>query len=555
MKSKITIILLLTVGLAHGQNKGEWYKRNTENNVYALELTKAQEFLKGKKIKKEPVVALLTTGIDYEHEMIAKSIWTNSKEIKDGIDNDKNGYIDDINGWNFIGSRDGEDMMSTSTREADREWLRLFDKYAGILFDGKEYIKYIDGVKTIVPAPQNMDEYNYFRDLISSGFSPLGQKYGGYTFSHVIRDYVKKWDEILAKKLPGKTRGEMRVPESFEILHEDIKSRPVDSLENTVITHMTIYSGFFKKQIEANTFSWKNIYDHMTTEQIPYSKKNYEDYFAKSGNDNRKEIVGDDYLNFDDRHYGNNMLLTPLSLLGTASAGILINICPDAKIMPLVVFTDKGDPYLKDITNAIYYAVDNGADVIVTYAQNHLYPEMQRKKVAEAIKYAEKKGVLVVTPVPEYSDDMNKRAYYPSTDMDERFRLNNLLVVANSDSLGAPAMLSNYGANKLDIYAPGIDIYSSTPGDLYRVTTNAFFGATMTAGVGALIKAYNPKLSGTQIRNIIIKSVTSRREAEVEKGIIVNNKPAQDTFLFEQLCTSAGILNANKAIRAALGEK
>lgn len=554
MKCIMVVILLLTTGLAYGQHSGEWYKKSPEENVYGLELVKAQEFLQGKKIKKEPVVALLTTGIDYEHEMIVNSLWINKKEKEDGIDNDKNGYADDIHGWNFLGSRDGGDMMSVTTREADREWFRLSGQYAGILFDGTNYLKYIDGVRTIIPAPQDLDEFRYFKYLSSSGLSPLGQKYGSYRFSYQMKHNIEEWDALLSARMPGKTREEMPIPECRQMIQEYLKSQPVDSLANTSLTFLTIMTGFYKKQIEANTYTWKNIYEYITAESIPYAEKSYNDYVAKSFIDNRKEIVGDDYLDFDDRNYGNNVLLTPLSQMGTATAGILVNICPNVKIMPLVVSTDKGEPYLKDIVNAIYYAVDNGADVIVTHAQNHLYPAAQRKKVADAIRYAEKKGVLVVVPTPEYIDDMTQRAYYPSVNMDERFQLNNLLVVANSDSLGAPAMFSNYGVNQLDIYAPGISIYTSTPGDLYRVASNAFFGATMTAGVAALIKAYNPNLSSTQIRDVILQNTTSREGAEVEKSIVVNKKPVQETFLFEQLCTSGGILNANKAVRAALNK-
>lgn len=71
------------------------------------------------------------------------------------------------------------------------------------------------------------------------------------------------------------------------------------------------------------------------------------------------------------------------------------------------------------------------------------------------------------------------------------------------------------------------------------------------AGVAALIKAYYPKLTGAQIRNILLESVTSRDGVEVEKGIRVNGKQAQDLFLFDELCLSGGILNAYQAVVAA----
>lgn len=552
MKMRIVGILLLTAGLTYGQHNGEWYKES----VHGLELSKAQEFLKGKKIKKNPVVALLTNGIDHEHEMLVNSLWVNAKEKQDGIDNDKNGYIDDLHGWNFLGSRDGEDMLESTTREADREWLRLRDKYADLMYNKGEYFKFVDGEKVIVPAPENKEEYDYFNRLTRLREGDLAPKYASYNLAQITRDFVMKWDKELATMMPGVPREEMKSGDCFKLLANRYNSSAEpDSLEGAALVISQYYTGMLRMRDTTIVVPWKRVYDNFTTAQVPHAKKSFDTSYAKRSSDGRKEIVGDNYLDFDDRYYGNNMLLTPQSTIGTALAGILINVCPNVKIMPLIVFTNEGDPYLKDIVNAIRYAVDKGADVIIATAQSRLASEEQRSKVADAIKYAEKKGVLVVVPTPEHSSDIDKQDYFPSVEMDKRFKLNNLLVVANSDSLGQPFINSNYGAGKLDIYAPGRSIYTSTPGDLYRTASNTYFGAAMSAGVGALIKAYNPKLTGTQIRDIIIKNPTSRRGIEVEKGILVNDKPAQDLFLFEQLCVSAGILNANNAVRAAFNKK
>ena len=67
----------------------------------------------------------------------------------------------------------------------------------------------------------------------------------------------------------------------------------------------------------------------------------------------------------------------------------------------------------------------------------------------------------------------------------------------------------------------------------------------MTAGVAALIKAYFPQLTGSQIRDILLKSVTSRNEVIVEKGI---GQGESDVFYFGDLCLSGGILNAYQAV-------
>ena len=129
--------------------------------------------------------------------------------------------------------------------------------------------------------------------------------------------------------------------------------------------------------------------------------------------------------------------------------------------------------------------------------------------------------------------------------------MTNLMVVASSNKEGNPSMRSNYGARELDLFAPGMDVFSTYTGDTYQTGTGVGLAAASVAGVAALIKAYYPALTGTQIRDILLESVTSRAGVEVEKGIEVNGKPTQDLFLFEDLCLSGGILNAYQAVMAA----
>ncbi len=127
------------------QSDLDWYNCSFDKDgVYGAEVNKAYEFLKGKKIKKRPVVALIGAGLDVEHEDLKQAIWVNSKEKADGKDDDKNGLVDDINGWNFIGGKDGK-VMEATMREGDREFFRLKDKYADYIFDGQNYCKVIDG--------------------------------------------------------------------------------------------------------------------------------------------------------------------------------------------------------------------------------------------------------------------------------------------------------------------------------------------------------------------------------------------------------------------------
>ena len=125
------------------------------------------------------------------------------------------------------------------------------------------------------------------------------------------------------------------------------------------------------------------------------------------------------------------------------------------------------------------------------------------------------------------------------------------MVVASSDKYGNPSMNSNYGAKELDLYAPGVSVYAAYTGDTYQTGTGMGLASASVAGVAALIKAYYPNLTGSQIRDILLASVTSRKGVEVEKGIEVGGKKTQDLFLFDDLCLSGGILNAYQAVVAA----
>ena len=146
------------------QSELDWFNCSfDQDSVYGAEVNKAYDYLNAnkKKAKKRPVVALIGTGMDVEHEDLKQAIWVNPKEKLNQKDDDKNGWIDDINGWNFIGGKDGQ-VMESLTREGEREFFRLKDKYADYIFDGKKYYKIINGKRQEVPAPENLEEYNYY---------------------------------------------------------------------------------------------------------------------------------------------------------------------------------------------------------------------------------------------------------------------------------------------------------------------------------------------------------------------------------------------------------
>ena len=228
------------------QSELDWFNCSfNQDSVYGAEVNKAYDYLKAnkKKAKKRPVVALIGTGMDVEHEDLKHAIWINPKEKSNQKDDDKNGFVDDINGWNFIGGKDGQ-IMEALTREGEREFFRLKDKYADYIFDGKKYYKIVNGKRQEVPAPENIEEYNYYRYKVMPE-SRIGGAYGGLQLSYVIEEYVEKFDKDMKKRFPGK---ELTV-EDFQSCYDPKAER--DSLSEVAFVFTAYYFSIY------NTDKWE----------------------------------------------------------------------------------------------------------------------------------------------------------------------------------------------------------------------------------------------------------------------------------------------------------
>lgn len=544
--------------------KGSWYKSAPETGVYGIDLDGAKRLVKDRKIKKTPIVALIGSGIDAEHEALKGSLWFNPKEKPDGIDNDNNGYIDDINGWNFIGSKDGATMDYT-TKEGIREWLRLKDKYADLLFDGEKFFKYVDGKRQYLTTPVDMNEYKYFYNLVLNNNAPVAKTYAGYVVAFMFKEYVERWNVELKERFPNKAMTEISLEDFKQFMGE--KNIEKDSLQNLAFAFSHMYGSMVKGYMKESAVdsSWKMIYNNFANRQIVFSLKNYENEYKRSVNDNRASIVGDNPNDINDYKYGNNVLMTSASMSGTMNSGIIAGkdvnntgfsgIFPEAKIMTLVTTAVDGEPYVKDLALAVRYAVKNGADIILLPFQLSFIPTDKMDWLYDAIGEAEKRGVLVIAPVWEAGEDLAVKKYYPSKDGYKGKAFKNLMIVANSDSTGIPIQLSNYGKEGLDLFAPAHLIYSTLPGDIYKTASSSSFGAAVTVGSAAFLKAYFPELNGAQIREILVKNCTDRKGVEVEKSIRIKDNLEKEIFIFEQLCESAGILNLKKSVEAALNFK
>lgn len=515
---------------AFSQSSSDWFNASPADadSVYGAAVNKAYQYIAEKKLKvrKRPIVALIGSGIDLNQQDLQHARHADS--------------------WNFLGGKDGR-VMDWVTNEGDREFLRLKDLYADYLCEGDTFYKIVNGRRQQVAPPQNRDEFNYYRYRIMPE-SELASLYSSWQFAYVTEEYVGRIDSLMRQHFPSK---ELTMNDFKDCYNELAQA---DSLMNAVLTVVSYAFNVY------HTDKWEPVRKLLGNRSVSNAQQRYLNAMERRANDHRQEIVGDNPFDINDIRYGNRVLDTSDALSGVMQAGIIAakrdnrtgidGIAPQAQILSLRIDPGVGEPYLKDIAVAIRYAVNHGADIIVLSQQNSLYPEAQRVWVADALHEAEKRGVLVIVPVWELSRDIDKEIFYPNREMGGSV-LTNLVTVAASDRKGLPVMAANYGSHALDIFAPGVDIRSTCTGDSCLTASGGGLAAATVAGVAALLKTYFPKLTGTQLRDILLQSVTSRRGVEVEKGIRINGRATQDWFYFEDLCASAGIVNACQAVLAA----
>ncbi|WP_316834244.1 S8 family serine peptidase [Pedobacter nutrimenti] len=535
----------------------DWYNLSFDKDgVYGAEVNKAYEFLKGKSVKKKPIVAIIGFGMDAEHEDLKNTQWTNVNEKPDdGIDNDKDGWIDDIHGWNFLGNGKGE-MIEKTNKEGDREYFRLRGLYEGIFFNGTDYVKFDDLLQkpVIVPVPANVAEYRYFRyrlqresQIVRASISYNIFKFQKYYLNNDFESDVKKMYPDLSKV------GQQEFIKATNYL--DHQGSHVDSLKLIARYGFLITMG---ANNGANHRAKRDSVTYIAMKDLTLNfKRPKEDYERLLANNvDARKITGDDFTNLGQKNYGNNNLYSNGSFYGTMFSGIIAadrdnnigikGIMPQAQLMSLRAYPKEGEPYYKDIALAIRFAVDHKADVILLGSSNTICPAYEAKWVNDALLYAEQKGTLVVSSVWDLSSDLSKRSFYPNQYINGK-ELNNFIQVAASDSLGMPLKSTNFGAKELNLFAPGVNVSTTYMGTTYRQASGSGIAAASVAGTAALIKAYYPQLTGAQLRKLILENVTDRKDVEVEKQVGTKI----DMYLFKQLCSTGGILNAYKAVVAA----
>lgn len=458
------------------------------------------EIIKNKK-GKTVVVAVLDSGMDLEHEDLKGVLWTNTDEVpNNGKDDDGNGYVDDIHGYNFLGDSYNEQL----------EYVRMLRLNIGDASERAEARLLLD--KEYPEAAQNKQQYEQ------------------------IFQVVKGADALVKTELDQETYTKE------DLLSIEPKTAQMEQ-SVAVLTQMFTYGDSIPEVLEElkegiNYFS----------EQANYNLN--KDF-------NGRAPVGDDPYDITDVPYGNgnpkNMVETESH--GTHVAGIIAatrnngvgadGVAQNVEIMS-VRAVPNGDEYDKDIALGIRYAVDNGASIINCSFGKSFSPKAEW--VYDAIKYAASKDVLIVHAAGNDGEDLEipENRNYPNDDMedDQEFVDNMITVGALSSSYGSEmvASFSNYGSQRVDVFAPGAEIYSTMPNNEYEFQGGTSMAAPAVAGVAALIRSYYPDLSASQVKNIIMQS-----GLRTKRSVIVSGDETKVTT-FDKISKSGKMVNAYNAL-------
>ena len=533
-KVLIAAAFLASFSFAFAQDKMQdndlktWYHKDfSTTNVYGVNTDNAYKFLESKGLKpRTVVVGVLDSGVEVDHPGLINNMWKNPNEIpNNGIDDDKNGYVDDIYGWNFIGGK-------TADVDADNlEVTRMVKKYQPI-FEGTDSAK---NKANQAKMPEEYAMYQKSKKLFDEKGSEAKQYYHYFSgFNNAIPSIVKT--------LNGKTLTKANLAAIKPASQED--SRNLQILNSLV-------------QDAGNVGKTPKEVEELLRKEIEGALKHYESQATKHYNldfDPRAEIVGDNYDNYNEKHYGNNHYEGPDASHGTHVSGIIAGLPHGnevqygvahkvAKIMTVRAVPD-GDERDKDVANAIRYAVDNGAKILNMSFGKAVSPG--KKHVWEAMKYAEKKGVLLVKAAGNENQNIGENEYFPTNFMkqsDEKPFVSNMIVVGAStnNSQNLRARFSNYNGKMVDVFAPGQEIYSTVPDAKYEYLQGTSMASPVVAGAAAVLWAYMPSLTPQQLKEALVKTVN--------KSTV--NANVDSSANFDQISVAGGVIDLYKAAQYA----
>jgi subtilisin family serine protease len=478
------------------------------DTIPGMSIAKAYAFLEGKK-GQTVIVGVVDSGSDLEHEDLLANAWINKKEIAgNGIDDDKNGYVDDINGWNFLGS------IYKENAESER----------------------------ILKNPKLVDEAIYKKIKTAQDKKVAGAKTNQSRFTQMLQA-VQFADNTLAEHLKKKTYTKEEV--------EAIKTE-----EPKLAQSVNIAKQMYGFGLASLTQAISEVKKEIKKASDLLSGDNLKTNYRTPLNDNAQD--------FTTRGYGDGKTghLVDDEIHGTHVSGIIgavrnnkvgmNGVAHNVKIMAVRAVPD-GDEYDKDVALAIIYAVDNGAKVINASFGKSYSPNKQW--VYDAIKYAAEKDVLIVHAAGNSGENIDVEPNFPNDSDDLVTELSDNVITIGAISSNynekLPANFSNYGKLNVDIFAPGVQIYSTFPDERYESIGGTSMASPGVAGIAVLIRSYYPKLSASQVKHIIMNSGTKIDFDVIKPGSISRKMPKGEKVPFADLSVSGRIANAYNALKMA----
>ena len=437
--------------------------------------------LKGKKV----IVAVIDTGLDIDHISLSENIWINKDEKVNGKDDDNNGYIDDIHGWNYLGSSYNE------TRDMTR-----------ILRDNKINNRKYNLVEEEIQKEINI--FNYYIQILDDSIE-------------LLSDYLDN--------------------DNFSI--QDVNS--IETVDPKLNRAKNIYKDF-------------DFYGY-TKEYLNEGIDQYNDFINYHFNvEFNGRTTNDDIYDINDRNYGDNNInnTKESESHSTHVSGIIsgnrkiedgnkgINNLAEIMVLRAV---PNGDEYDKDVALAIRYAVDNGAKII--NGSFGKYFSSNPEWVIDAIRYASENDVLFIAGAGNESKDLDSLSNdnYPNDQYFNKDEFSETFIKVGASSINLDenftAYFSNYGKINVDIFAPGVDIYSSMPNNKYKFQDGTSMASPVVAGIASLIMSYFPRLSAKKVKEIILESGI---DIDLEIGNLGDKKN------FNEYSKSGKLINAYNAL-------
>lgn len=520
----LAFVSLATISFAQKSESSEpenlnWYLKDPKaDGIYGTGATKAYEMLNaaGKK-STTVIVAVIDSGVETDHPDLKDVIWVNEDEIPaNGIDDDNNGYIDDVNGWSFLGG---------ATEDIGKEALELARMY---LMESK----YFEGKKAQdIPANERARFATY--EKIKIAFEQeINEKQASLKNIRALAEYMRRVEDQTGQ--PFSKEGNLAY-----VANTDLDKKMQGRMKQILLI---IPADQLSTEIKAAEESVAN--------SIAMSMQNADSI--------RTAIVGDNPNDLSSKIYGCNRYEGPDAMHGTHVSGIIAasrnngmgidGVADNVRIMVLRAVPD-GDERDKDVANAIIYAVDNGAKVINMSFGKYWTPN--KEYVDAAIEYALSKDVLLVHAAGNDAKNKDVEDSYPTRRLNSNKVAPNWIEVGASSSSKSPkkmiADFSNYGATTVDFFAPGVDIYSTVPDYNYENASGTSMACPATAGVAALIRSYFPELTAVQVREVLMTTTT-----KYNKKVIA---PNGEKMKMKEICITGGFVNAANAVSYLLEQK